>query len=186
MAKALRHPATYDDLLKVPDHLVAELIDGELFTNPRPASRHGLAQTGLISAIHHAFGRGHDGPGGWWIITEPEVHLGPDVLVPDIGGWRKERMPEFPDVPAFELAPDWVCEVISPSTGRLDRIRKMPLYAEHGIHYAWLVDPVQRTLEVFRLFETHWLMIATHEGDETVRAEPFDAIELNLGYLWVD
>ncbi|HEX8152583.1 MAG TPA: Uma2 family endonuclease, partial [Thermoanaerobaculia bacterium] len=116
---------------------------------------------------------------------EPELHLGTDVLVPDIAGWRRERLPEYPDVAAFDLAPDWICEVASPSTARLDRIRKLPAYARHGVPFAWIVDPVQKSLEVYELHGEHWTLIATHEGDDVVRAQPFDAIDLNLDALWI-
>ncbi|HEX9986539.1 MAG TPA: Uma2 family endonuclease [Thermoanaerobaculia bacterium] len=186
MAKALRQPATYEDLLKVPEHLVAELIDGELFTNPRPTYHHASAGGRLYRRLGNTYEDGDGGPGGWWILPEVELHLGGDALVPDIAGWRRERMPELPSAHYSTVVPDWVCEVISPSTGRLDRIRKMPVYASHGVPHAWLIDPMQKTLEVFRLSDGHWLLIAAHEGEDVVRAEPFDAIELNLGYLWVD
>ena len=183
MAKTAQRPATYEDLLRVPEHLVAEIVDGELFTSPRPASRHARATT-VLSRVLGEFDDGSGGhTGSWWLIVEPELHLGSDVLVPDIGGWRRERMPEFPDVAAFDLAPDWICEVASPSTGRLDRIRKLPAYARHGVAFAWIVDPIQKTLEVDQLRDAAWTLIATHEGDEVVRAQPFDAIELKLDAL---
>ncbi len=185
MAKEMRRRATYDDLLKVPDHLVAEIVDGELFTSPRPASPHARAVTKLGNVLGPAFDDGDGGPGGWWIVFEPELHLDDDVLVPDIAGWRRERMPVYPNVPAFTLAPDWVCEVVSPSTGRLDRIRKMPAYARHGISYIWVIDPLQQTLEVFQLKDGQWFVVATHEGADVVRAVPFDAIEIDLARLWI-
>lgn len=128
------------------------------------------------------FGQG--GPGGWWILYEPELHLGADVMVPDLAGWRRERMPVVPDVAAFELAPDWVCEILSPSTASLDRMRKMPRYATAGVGHAWLIDPIARGLEVFRNLDGHWLSVAVFEGTQVVRAEPFDAVELDLGLLW--
>ena len=177
--------ATYDDLLAVPEHLVAELIDGDLITSPRPASPHARASSILGSKIVSAFDEGERGPGGWWIIDEPGLHFGRDVLVPDIAGWRRERMPVFPDAPWFDLAPDWVCEVISPSTGRLDRVRKMPKYAANRVSHLWLIDPLQRTLEVFHLQNEHWLLVSTHAEDEEVRAEPFDAVALRLASLWI-
>jgi Uma2 family endonuclease len=177
--------ATYEDLLRVPDHLVAELIDGELFTSPRPASRHARATGAIDRRIGRAFDDGDGGPGGWWIVLEPELHLGAHVLVPDLAGWRRERVPEFPDVAAFDIAPDWVCEVISPSTGRLDRVKKLPKYAQEGVGHAWLVDPITHTLEVYRVHDARWLLVSTFGGDGAVRAEPFDAIELTLGALWI-
>lgn len=179
-----RRPATYEDLLRVPDHLVAEIVGGELYTSPRPAPRHSQAAGAVHSRLFRAFHEGDGGPGGWWILGEPELHLGDDVLVPDLGGWRRERMPSIPETAAITLAPDWVCEVISPSTAALDRVRKMPAYAAHEVQHAWLVDPIARTLEVFEWDHHRWILVATHEGDEKVKAVPFEAIEIDLLVLW--
>lgn len=181
----LNREATYDDLLKVPDHLVAEIVDGELFTSPRPGSRHSYATTALSSEVREKFQQGRGGPGGWWFLIEPELHLGRDVFVPDIAGWRKERMPFIPNVAAFTLAPDWVCETVSVKTASLDRNRKLPRYAKYEIGYAWLVDPSACGIEVYRLEHEHWSLIATHEGSTMVRAEPFDAADIDLSELWV-
>jgi len=174
----------YGDLQQVPPHRVAEIVDGELHVSPRPASRHALASSRLGSELGPPFDRGRGGPGGWWILDEPEVHFGEDVLVPDLAGWRRERMPEFPDTAFFTLAPDWVCEVVSPGTERLDRAKKMPVYAREDVLHLWLLNPVARTLEVYRLAEGRWLLLATDEGSARVRAEPFDAVELDLTSLW--
>src|SRR5690606_18051551 len=130
------------------------------------------------------FARGRGGPGGWVILFEPELHLSGHVLVPDLAGWRRERMPEMPEVPAFELAPDWVCEVLSPHTVARDRVRKLPIYAQQRVRHVWLVDPDAKTLEVFRLDGDGWRLVGTWEGDARLRAEPFDAVELELGGLW--
>jgi Uma2 family endonuclease len=178
--------ATYADLETVPDHLVAEIIDGTLYTSPRPAAPHAIAATTLGGDLFGAFHRGRGGPGGWVILFEPELHLGsePDVLAPDLAGWRRERMPEIPDVPAFTLAPDWICEVLSSSTAALVRVQKMPVYAREHVAHVWLVDPLLKTLEVYRLEGGRWLLLYTHQGERTVRVEPFDAIELELGALW--
>jgi Uma2 family endonuclease len=119
-------------------------------------------------------------------LIEPEIHLGADILVPDYAGWRRERMPFVTDTPYFTLAPDWICEVLSPSTERMDRADKLPIYAREGVGYAWLVNPLQRTLEVLRIESGRWLTLAVHCDDALVRAEPFDAIELELGALWAD
>lgn len=186
MPEPARKPATYEDLMKVPEHLVAEIVDDELFTSPRPASRHARASAGIGGMLVPPFDHGDGGPGGWWIVFEPELHLGRDVLVPDLAGWRRERMPVYPDAAYFELAPDWACEVVSPSTGRLDRIRKMPKYAAAEVRHLWLVDPILRTLEIYRLESGRWLFIDGHADDDVVRAEPFDAIEIRLASLWTE
>ena len=164
MASSVKRPATYDDLLRVPSNKVAEIVDGDLHVSPRPTSRHALASSALGSALGPPFHRGRGGPGGWWILDEPELHFGTDVLVPDLAGWRRERLPEFPDTPAFTLAPDWACEVVSPSSERLDRAKKMPVYARERVGHLWLVNPIARTLEVYRLSEGGWLLLGTHEG----------------------
>jgi Uma2 family endonuclease len=177
--------ATYEDLMRVPEHLVAEIIDGELITSPRPASRHARASSILGGKLVPPFDEGDGGPGGWWIVDEPELHPGADVIVPDLAGWRRERMPVFPDAAWFDLAPDWVCEVVSPSTGRVDRVRKMPKYAANDVRHLWLIEPVLQTLEVFRLDASAWRLVATYGGDEVVRAEPFDAIEIRLESFWI-
>jgi Uma2 family endonuclease len=179
-------PATYDDLVKLPENMVAEIVDGELHASPRPAPRHAVAYARLTGLLHPAFDSGRGGPGGWWILAEPELHLGPDVLVPDLAGWRRERMPRVPETAFFPLAPDWVCEILSPSTASFDRSKKLAAYAREGIGHAWLLDPLVRTLEVLRLERGHWTLVATHAGDDTVRAEPFDAIEYQLGRFWAD
>jgi Uma2 family endonuclease len=178
--------ATYEDLLQVPGHLVAEIINGRLVTHPRPAPPHARASSSLGGDLVNPFDRGRGGPGGWWILDEPELHLGRHVLVPDIAGWRRERMPALPETAWFELAPDSVCEVLSPSTARIDRVEKLPLYAQAGVTHAWLVDPDIRTLEVFENREGKWLLLDAFENDDRVRAAPFDAVEIELGTLWVD
>ncbi len=177
--------ATYEDVLSAPEHKVAEILDGELFLSPRPAARHSVACSALYGALV-PFGDGHDGPGGWRILFEPELHFGENVVVPDLAGWRRERMPAIPDVAFFSLAPDWVCEVLSPSTERIDRSRKLRIYAEAGVAHAWLMNPVERTLEVLRLRDGAWTIVAVCTGPDAVRIEPFGAIELALGHLWVD
>jgi Uma2 family endonuclease len=185
MPKTMQRPATYEDLLKVPPHLVAEIVEGELFTSPRPRSRHAVAAGRVFRRLGSKFEDGDDGPGGWWLLFEPELHLGHDVLVPDIAGWRRERMPSIPDVAGFALAPDWVCEVTSPSTGKLDRFYKAPVYARHRIPYGWILDPIARGLELHRLENSHWALIETYVGDQVARSEPFESVELNLSDFWL-
>jgi Uma2 family endonuclease len=179
--------ATYDDLVKVPEQFVAEIIDGELYTSPRPAFPHARSATALGSDLFNRF----DGPpggessAGWWILFEPELHLGEDVLVPDVAGWRRDKVRVLPDVVGFTRAPDWVCEVVSRSTATIDRVRKMRIYAREPIGHLWIVDPILRTLEVYRLEDGRWIVASAHGGDETARAEPFDAAALDLTRWWM-
>ena len=177
-------PATYDDLVKLPDNLVAEIADGELHASPRPAFAHAEAGSVLGGWIVPPFHLGNAGPGGWYIVYEPELHFGTDVLVPDWGGWRRTRMPHRPETPYTTLAPDWLCEILSPSTSSFDRAKKLAIYAREGVPWAWLIDPLVRTLEVLKLEGGRWTILATHAGEEVVRAEPFEAIELELAALW--
>jgi Uma2 family endonuclease len=181
-----RRRATYEDLRAVPDHLVAEILDGELVVTPRPAIRHAHAGSVLGAALLALFGQGGGGRGGWWILDEPELHLGEDVVVPDIAGWRLERLPALPDAAYMTLPPDWLCEVLSPSTERTDRLRKLTIYARERVAHAWLVNPTPRTLEIYRLEAARWLLVGTHSEEEDVRAEPFEGIPLNLRLLWPD
>ena len=179
-------PATYQDVLDAPPHMVAELVGGVLHLQPRPALPHALAGSSLGVELGGPFHRGRGGPGGWWIIDEPELHLGADVLVPDIAGWRRERMPALPDAPWTELAPDWLCEVLSPGTRRFDLTDKRRLYAAAGVTHLWLVDPIARTLEAFALQDGRWVLLAALKDDEPVRLAPFEAISFPLAALWPD
>ena len=168
---------------------MAEIVDGELFTSPRPRPPHARAASILLSDLVERFDhaqRTRRGPGGWWFLLEPELHFGGDVLVPDVAGWRRETMPVIPDVPGFKQAPDWLCEVTSPSTRTLDRTRKMRIYAREGVGFVWLVDPTPRVLEVYRSSQTRSLdLVATHTGDAVVRAEPFEASRLLMSRWWL-
>ncbi len=178
--------ATYQDVLDAPRHMVAELIGGELVLSPRPAGPHTSVHSSLFGELGPPFGRGRGGPGGWILLFEPELHLAADVVVPDIAGWRRTRMPTVPADAYFTLPPDWICEVLSPSTEKIDRTRKLAIYARAGVSHAWLVSARMRSVEVLRLHEGQWLSLGVHCDDERVRAEPFDAIELDLGVLWQD
>jgi Uma2 family endonuclease len=181
-----RKPATYEDLEALPEHVVGELIGGKLYASPRPAVRHVDVASLLGIELGGAFYRGRGGPGGWRIVDEPELHLGEDVLVPDLAGWRRERMPVFPRAAALSVAPDWLCEVLSPSTEARDRAVKLPVYADKGVRHVWLVDPDVHTLEVFRLEGSRYVLLGTYTGDARVHAEPFEVFELELGVLWGD
>lgn len=185
-------PAVEAAFRATPDSMIAEILDGELHSMPRPARAHANTASLLGGELHAPFRRGAGGPGGWVILDEPEIHLGPrpDIVVPDLAGWRRERMPSVrggEDAPPYyELAPDWVCEVLSPGSEAVDRGKKMRIYRREGVRHAWLIDPIERTLEVYRLEEQRWILLDTFTGDSHVRAEPFDAVELSLASLWED
>lgn len=185
MNRPVERPATYQDLFSLPDHVIGEILNGQLVTQPRPGPRHVLATSVLGDELVGPYHRGHGGPGGWWILDEPEIHLAADVLVPDLAGWRRERLPALPDEAYFTLTPDWVCEVLSPGTARTDRVVKMPIYARYGVVWLWLLDPDQRTLEVFRLHEGHWLMEAAWQEVDEVAAPPFGELRFSLADLWM-
>ena len=181
---AMKKTATYAELAALPSHLVGEIIDGELIASPRPTLLHARASSRLGSELGGPFDRGKGGPGGWIILDEPELHIVEQVLVPDVAGWRRERMPEMPDIESCELPPDWVCEVLSPGTAKIDRARKMRHYAAAGVRHVWLVDPMATTLEIYRLDGDGWRLVGTHAGEATIRPEPFDAVDFELGSLW--
>jgi Uma2 family endonuclease len=181
-AKAGR--ATYQDVLDAPEHMVAELIKGALHLQPRPASPHARAASMLTVEVGGPFDRGRGGPGGWWIVAEPEVHLGEDVLVPDLAGWRRERMPAYPAVPYFVMAPDWICEVLSPGARRIDLTEKRPIYGTAGVGHLWFVDPIDRTLEVFAWRDGAWSLVTALRDDAEVKAAPFEAVGFPLSALW--
>jgi len=176
--------ATYRDVLDAPAHMVAEIVEGALHMQPRPAMPHALAGSSLGVAIGSPFQWGRGGPGGWWIIDEPELHFGEDVLVPDLAGWRRERMPDYPETPWCTLAPDWVCEILSPSTRTLDLKGKRPIYAREGVGHLWFVDPAARTLEAFALHEGAWTPAGRAQDAEAVSLPPFEAIAFPLDALW--
>ena len=177
----------WQELCALPDHVVGEILDGELVVSPRPSPLHANVSSGLgilIGGPFH-FGKG-GGPGGWWILGEPEIHFGKHIIVPDIAGWKRERLPKLPDTAYFELVPDWVCEVLSPSTARYDRISKLQKYAKNGVPYYWIVHPLDRTLEVFTLDEGLYKIEIIFGGDDKISAPPFEAVEIHLSDLWCD
>ena len=178
----------YAQLCALPPGLTGEIIAGKLHAQPRPAGPHAVSASTLGGELYNPFQRGKGGPGGWWILDEPEIHFIRDVevCVPDLAGWRRERMPKIPKGHRFEIAPDWVCEVLSPRTARTDRVEKMPLYARHGVAWLWLVHPLDRTLEAYALREGLWTVIGLFQQDDIVQAPPFEALALNLEDLWAD
>lgn len=186
MAVAVRKPAVYEDLLALSPNVVGEIVNGVLHSHPRPSPRHARAYSALGGELHGPYDRGRGGPGGWWILDEPELHRSGHVLVPDLAGWRRERMPRLPDIAWFDLVPDWVCEILSPSTARLDRAEKLPVYAAEGVRHCWLVDPDLRTLEVFQNEGGRWLLLAVLEDQAEVGQPPFGAITFPLAALWAD
>ncbi|HEY5817220.1 MAG TPA: Uma2 family endonuclease [Mesorhizobium sp.] len=184
MADPVKRPATYADLEAVQPHLVAEIIDGELMTHPRASPRHGATANSLGDELTGPFQKGRGGPGGWVFFIEPEVKFGGDILVPDIAGWRRERLPALPERNYFEVAPDWVCEVLSGSTEKRDRTLKMRIYGEAGIPHIWLIDPRLQILEAFANVGGRWTKVGDWNSDDAVRAPPFDAISFSLADLW--
>ena len=176
--------ATYQDVLDAPAHRVAEIVDGTLHVSPRPPSLQALAKTCLAASLGHAFCFGRGGPGGWWIMHEPELHLGEDILVPDVAGWRRERLPNIPETWGGVIAPDWVCETMSDATREFDLNAKRPVYAREGILHLWLVEPTDRALDAFELHEGQWVRIASVKDDEPVSIRPFDAVTFSLDDLW--
>jgi Uma2 family endonuclease len=181
-------PATYDDIVRLPDHQVGELVAGELIVSPRPRVRHAQVVAGLVSELFPHFRgaeRAAEGGGGWQLLVEPELHFGGDVLVPDLAGWHWDRFDVGGDVVGVTVAPDWVCEVISPSTARADRVLKMPVYARVGVRHLWIVDPVLHTVEVYGLDAGRWAVLGSHGGDDPVRIVPFETLELQPARWWV-
>lgn len=184
MGQPARRPVDYRDLLDLPDNQVGEIVAGDLYASPRPRTGHAFAQSGVAGVLPRG-GRGVDDADGWWILPEVELHLDGNVLVPDLAGWRRSTLPDLPDTAAMTVRPDWVCEILSPSTHRWDRFRKLPVYAALGVGHAWLLDPDARTVEVLRNQSGQWLWIANHTGEGDARFEPFDHLTLDVGRWWL-
>ena len=185
MLKSKPRPATYADIDALPPNMVGEIIFGVLHAHPRPAPRHVRASSRLGGELDGPFDQGRGGPGGWIILDEPELHLGPHVIVPDLAGWKRERLTPFPETAYFETPPDWLCEVLSPSTQAIDRTDKLTVYAEYGVKHCWYVDPIARTLEVLALTGSKWTIAATFKDDDPVTAPPFEVHTFGLDGLWV-
>ena len=186
LTSSIPQPARYDELCALPESVIGEILDGKLVASPRPVPRHSYVLSILDGLLSGPFDRGVGGPGGWWILVEPEVHLDQHVVVPDLAGWRRERVSTFPNDSHFTIAPDWVCEVLSPSTVRHDRVTKLNIYLRFGVPHYWIIDPVPRTLEALRLDGGRWVLDATFVEDDAVAAAPFDALGFSLADLWPD
>ncbi len=187
MSEPAKKKATYEDLYTIPENMTGEIINGELVVTPRPSRKHGFAATALSTKIGapYQFGEG-GGRGGWIFIVEPEIGFGENVLVPDIAGWKRERFPRAEAHNWISVAPDWICEVLSPHTARCDRAEKMPLYIRHRVPHVWLIDPILMTLEAYRIEHDGRLILNAFTGNEKVRVEPFPDLELDLGLLWLE
>lgn len=185
MAEPARRRATYEDILALPERMTGEIIGGELYTQPRPAGPHTVVASGLGGDLLGMFDRGRGGPGGWVILDEPEIHFSDgEILVPDIAGWKLERLPVEARVGTFfTVVPDWVCEVLSPRTATRDREIKAPCYARHGVNHLWLVEPILGHIEAFARREEGWLWLGTW-SDAGARVPPFDEVTLDLRTIW--
>jgi len=179
-------PTLYESLEVLPEGVTGEILNGQLHTQPRPSGAHTKASSVLGIELGGPFHKGRGGPGGWWIYDEPEIHFerNLEVAVPDLAGWRRERMPYLPEDQRFEVVPDWICEILSPSTASKDRKVKMPLYARYGVRYAWLIDPAERTLEAYRLDAGAWVEAGRFADTDQVVAPPFEAVSIDLEGLW--
>lgn len=176
-----RERTLYEVIESLPEGFTGEILAGTLHVNPRPAARHIRVGSKLGAKLDPPFDSGDDGPGGWWILDEPEVHFIVDVelAVPDLAGWRRERMPTLPDDHRFRVVPDWIAEIASPSTAGTDRTVKLPIYADYGVRHVWLVDPMARTIEASENVDGEWRTVGTVTGDEPVRLPPFDAVAIS-------
>jgi Uma2 family endonuclease len=184
MAEPAYRRATYDDILALPEHMTGEIIGGDLYTSPRPATPHGIVASELGGELFAPFGRGRGGPGGWLIIHEPELHLGDDVLVPDLAGWKRERLPVEARTGNFvSVVPDWVCEVFSPRTRKRDVEIKAPAYARPRVEHLWMIDPIVGQVDAYARREEGWLWLGAW-SDDGARIPPFDAVALELRTIW--
>ena len=172
------------DLDQLPEHVVGEIVGGELYTSPRPAAAHTRAASRLGGALDGPFDRGQGGPGGWIILDEPELHLGSNIVVPDLAGWRRTTMPSLPHVAHFDVAPDWICEILSPSTESFDRSIKMPIYSQSGVTHAWLIDPLAQSIEVYERTAETFHLVERHDGSVSALVRPFEAVSLDFSALW--
>jgi Uma2 family endonuclease len=181
----LEGAAAIEAVASAPENMIAEVLAGELHTSPRPRVRH--ARAASVLGVKLGSFDSDEPPGGWILLDEPELHLGPrpDIVVPDLAGWRRERMPQLPDDLFLQLSPDWVCEVLSPSTQRIDRVKKRVIYAREGVSHLWFVEPAAMILEVFELEREGYRLVGTWAEQDVVSAPPFAVLGLALGDLWL-
>ncbi len=184
-------PVSYQDVLDAPEGMRAEILNGELVMQARPMPDHDHVDSVMGTLLTSAFQLGRGGPrdpGGWWIVREPELHFGDPnfrTVDPDLAGWRKERMPVISPKKRYDVVPDWVCEILSPSTARTDRLKKMPLYADVGVCFLWLADPANRTLESYTLADGRWTLDSIYGDEGEALIPPFEAVPLPLANLWL-
>ena len=187
MSDPAKKKATYEDLFNIPENMRGEIINGELIVTPRPSRKHGYVAATLIEEVGPPYHRGRGGPGGWIFIVEPEIILGEHIIIPDVAGWKAERFPKEEEQNPISAVPDWVCEIISSPKGELyDRGEKMSIYAEYGVHHAWLINPAIRSLEAYRLESGRWSRLGVFGERKKVRVEPFQEIEFDLGDFWLE
>jgi len=186
MSEAAKKEGTYEDLYALPENMTGEIIDGELIATPRPSQKHIYTTSRLDKEIGPPYEIGRGGPGGWIILVEPEIGFGKNILVPDLAGWKRERFSVDESHNWIAIAPDWACEVLSPSTARNDRMKKMRIYARHEVAFAWLIEPTLKMLEAYRLEGGRWLLLDIYAENDKVRIEPFQDIEIDLGGLWLE
>ncbi len=185
MAEPIRRPAGWEDILAAPGDVKAEVLGGDLILHPRPLAPHGLTQAALTGELSRPYYRGIGGPGGWWFVIEPDVAFGAhDIVAPDLAGWRRERMPVLATERPVLLAPDWVCEVVSPSSARRDRIHKAGLYLSGGVPYYWLLDEGLRSLEAFEAQAGRWVRLGAWTDGDTASVPPFEAVQLEIACLF--
>ncbi|MEF8794096.1 Uma2 family endonuclease [Thiohalorhabdus sp.] len=186
MAHPARPHTLYEAIEALPEGVTGEIIGGQMHTQPRPSGPHALAGSNLGIDLGNRYSRGHGGPGGWWIIDEPEVHFIRDseILIPDLAGWRRERMPALPQDQRFEVVPDWVCEILSPASASKAREVKIPVYARYRVAHAWLVDPREQSLEAYALQEGEWTLVGTYSGEDLVDTDPFPEAGFRVADLW--
>jgi Putative restriction endonuclease len=184
MADTAFKRATYQDILDLPEGVVGEIIKGVLHSKPRPRVPHVRVALKLVGKVAGPFDTDDDGPGGWLFLQEVELHLGQEIVVPDMAGWKRERFPGLANDAFLTVPPDWVCEILSPSTAQKDRALKANIYASEGVGYMWLIDPQLKTLEAYKNHSGQWLQLGVITEGAEVKIEPFDAAPFKLDTLW--